>query len=120
MEIGNIRPVLDPALTGQGTVEKSGDAGKIKEFDSKQLESPKENREKTQEELREAVDKLNKTAVIFDRSLRFQIHDATHRTMVSVVDITNDKIIRQIPNEEVLDLVAKMEDYMGLIFDKKA
>ena len=120
MEIDNIRPVLDPTQTGQSVVEKSSDAGKIKEMDSKQLESPKENREKTQEELQEAVDKLYKTAVIFDRSLRFQIHDATHRTMVSVVDITKDKVIRQIPNEEVLDLVAKMEDYMGLIFDKKA
>ncbi|OGK09461.1 MAG: hypothetical protein A2W80_02485 [Candidatus Riflebacteria bacterium GWC2_50_8] len=118
MEIGNIKPVLEP--TPVVTVEKNGDAGQVKELDRKQLESPKENREKTQEELKEAVDKLNKTAVIFDRSLRFQVHDATHRTMVSVVDITNDKVIRQIPNEEVLDLVAKMDDYMGLIFDKKA
>jgi flagellar protein FlaG len=40
--------------------------------------------------------------------------------MVSVVDTINDKVIRQIPEEEVLDLVAKMKDYIGLIFDKKA
>lgn len=121
MEIGNIKPVQDPSqIPGQNRAGRSGEAGSIEALDRKQLESPKENREKTQEELEEAVDKLNKTAVIFDRSLRFQIHDATHRTMVSVVDITKDKVIRQIPNEEVLDLVAKMEDYMGLIFDKKA
>jgi flagellar protein FlaG len=121
MEIGNIKPVLEPSqISGQTGMDKSDDVGKVKELDRSQLESPKENREKSEEELREAVDKLNKTAVIFDRSLRFQIHDATHRTMVSVVDITKDKVIRQIPNEEVLDLVAKMEDYMGLIFDKKA
>ena len=121
MEIGNIKPVLEPSpVQGQTSVDKNSEAGKSQELDRKQLESPKEKREKTQEDLQEAVDKLNKTAMIFDRSLRFQIHDATHRTMVSVIDITKDKIIRQIPNEEVLDLVAKMEDYMGLIFDKKA
>lgn len=117
MEVGNIRPVVEPT---QPDIDKSNSVVKVKEIDSKQLESPKKNREKTQEDLQEAVDKLNKTAVIFNRSLRFQVHDATRRTMVSVVDITSDKVIRQIPNEEVLDLVAKMDDYMGLIFDKKA
>lgn len=83
-------------------------------------EMQRENKEKNEEKLKEAVDKINKTAVIFDRSLRFQVHEATHRTMVSVVDIVQDKVIRQIPEEEVLDLVAKMQDYIGLIFDKKA
>lgn len=96
---------------------------KVKGFDSPEkslAETQKENQKKNEEELREAVDKINKTAVIFDRSLRFQVHEATHRTMVSVVDTINDKVIRQIPEEEVLDLVAKMKDYIGLIFDKKA
>ncbi|HMM61821.1 MAG TPA: flagellar protein FlaG, partial [Candidatus Rifleibacterium sp.] len=88
--------------------------------DGKAMKAAKETKEKNEEELRDAVDKLNKTAVIFDRSLRFQVHDKTHRTMVSVVDIVQDKVIRQIPTEEVLDLVAKMDDYLGLIFDKKA
>jgi uncharacterized FlaG/YvyC family protein len=40
--------------------------------------------------------------------------------MVSVVDTSNDKVIRQYPSEEVLDMVAKMENYLGIIFDKKA
>lgn len=120
MEIGSIRPVQEPVPVVQNSDDSNIEAGKAKELANKQLQSPKENNEKTQEELTAAVDKLNKTAVIFNRSLRFQVHDATHRTMVSVIDITNDKVIRQIPNEEVLDLFAKMDDYMGLIFDKKA
>ncbi|MBU1109285.1 MAG: flagellar protein FlaG [Candidatus Riflebacteria bacterium] len=121
MEVGNLKPVLDPSqVQGQTNADKTGETTAFKPLDNKQLETPKENREKTEKDLQEAVDKLNKTAMIFDRSLRFQVHGATHRTMVSVVDIANDKVIRQIPNEEVLDLVAKMEDYMGLIFDKKA
>lgn len=74
----------------------------------------------TEENLNEAVDKLNKTANVFDRALRFQVHDETHRTVVTVVDTANDKVIRQYPSEEVLDMVAKVENYLGLIFDKKA
>jgi flagellar protein FlaG len=93
---------------------------KVLQKKTKPGENQEKNEEKNEEKLREAVDKINKTAVIFDRSLRFQIHEATHRTMVSVVDVVNDKVIRQIPEKEVLDLVAKMQDYIGLIFDKKA
>lgn len=120
MEINSIRPVQESVPVVENIDDNKVGTDKAKELDSKQLQSPKENHEKTQEDLTEAVDKLNKTAVIFNRSLRFQVHDETKKTMVSVVDITNDKVIRQIPNEEVLDLVARMDDYMGLIFDKKA
>ena len=40
--------------------------------------------------------------------------------MVSVIDMNNDKVIREIPSEEVLDFVSKSRDYLGMIFDKKA
>ncbi len=127
MEVGSIKSVIE-SLQSQNT-SKNGNEHPVELPKSQQKsESPevnaldvaKENKEESEKELKEAVDKLNKTAVIFDRSLRFQIHDKTHRTMVSVIDIVQDKVIRQIPNEEVLDLVAKMDDYLGLIFDKKA
>lgn len=125
MEIGNIKPILEPqpnqtSATNDTRPVENPVAEQTELPDGKAMKAAKENKEKNEEELRDAVDKLNKTAVIFDRSLRFQIHDKTHRTMVSVVDIVQDKVIRQIPTEEVLDLVAKMDDYLGLIFDKKA
>ncbi len=125
MEIGNIKPILEPqpnqTSATNGTRPGENPVAEQTELpDGKAMKAAKETKEKNEEELREAVDKLNKTAVIFDRSLRFQVHDKTHRTMVSVVDIVQDKVIRQIPTEEVLDLVAKMDDYLGLIFDKKA
>ncbi|GEM_PF-736040 len=108
---------------GKFSSHETPELEKVEGFQSPEkapAESQKENQEKNEEKLKEAVDKINKTAVIFDRSLRFQVHEGTHRTMVSVVDIVKDKVIRQIPQEEVLDLVAKMQDYIGLIFDKKA
>ncbi len=124
MEVGSVKSPIETLQNQNSTsaAEKTVEALKAQQQTepANALEAAKENKEKSEEELKEAVDKLNKTAVIFDRSLRFQIHDKTHRTMVSVVDIVQDKVIRQIPNEEVLDLVAKMDDYLGMIFDKKA
>jgi len=76
--------------------------------------------EKQKNDLKEAVEKLNQTAIIFDRALKFQIHDKTKETMVSVIDVNTEKVIREIPPKEVLDIISKMKDYLGLIFDKKA
>lgn len=125
MEVGSLKPVLEPipSQLPENGAAKVGEMTKVEGVqvpEAKAMQVAKENKEKSEEDLKEAVDKLNKTAVIFDRSLRFQIHEKTHRTMVSVVDTVADKVIRQIPLEEVLDLVGKMEDYMGMIFDKKA
>jgi len=73
-----------------------------------------------EEELADAVDKANKTALIFDRSLKFKIHDETHEMMISVIDSNTNKVVRDIPPKEFLDMIAKMKAYIGLIFDKKA
>ncbi|HOY67955.1 MAG TPA: flagellar protein FlaG [Candidatus Ozemobacteraceae bacterium] len=123
MEIGNVKPVnvqvpgtsSDPEVTLP--LQKSGTP---MQQEAEKAEAEKQDPEKQMEKLDEAVDKLNKTSMIFDRSLRFQIHKATRETMVSVIDMNNDKVIREIPSEEVLDFVSKMRDYLGMIFDKKA
>lgn len=131
MEINGIKQSLDALVSPSTTaspskidVPDSTAFEKVEGFQQPQekglIESQQENTKKNEEKVREAVDKINKAAVIFDRSLRFQVHDATKRTMISVIDTVSDKVIRQIPTEEVLDLVAKMNDYIGLIFDKKA
>ncbi len=77
-------------------------------------------RESSQPRLEEAVEKMNQTAQIFDRSLKFQIHEETNTMMVAVVDTNTNKVIREIPPKEILDMFARMQDYLGLIFDKKA
>ena len=124
MEINNILPVneISDAAKPVSQVQSTQSENLKSQLSQQHTEKvfKENNPEKKEENIEEAVDKLNKTAQIFDRSLRFQVHEKTNRTMVSVVDTNSDKIIRQIPNEEVLDLVAKMDDYLGLIFDKKA
>lgn len=123
MDISGVKNSVEglPIKTSEPVkAQESAQAATLKSVDPKISSSQSEQSQKNEDKVQEAVDKLNKTAVIFDRSLRFQIHDKTHRTMVSVVDLASEKVIRQIPSEEVLNLVAKMDDYLGLIFDKKA
>jgi flagellar protein FlaG len=54
------------------------------------------------------------------RDLQIQVHKATNRIMVKVISTEDGKIIREIPSEELLNLAAKMEEMVGILFDKKA
>ena len=51
--------------------------------------------------------------------LQFSVHGPSGRTVVRVVDKETQELIREIPPEEFLSLAARLEDMIGIIFDKK-
>ncbi len=57
--------------------------------------------------------------IMHDVSLQFSMHEATGRTMVNVTEQETGKLIRQIPPEQILDLAAKIDEMIGILFDKK-
>ena len=63
---------------------------------TKAAENFSDESEEQKEKLESAIEKLNKTAKVFNRSLKFKMHEATHRTMISVIDTDTDKVIREL------------------------
>lgn len=70
-------------------------------------------------EVIQAIEKANKHIKTYDRKLEFAIHDATKQIIVRVIDTENDTVIREIPSEKVLDLVAHMCEVAGILIDEK-
>ena len=56
---------------------------------------------------------------MFDRKLEISIHDKTREVMVKVIDTNTDEIIREIPQEKVLDNIANIKEMLGLLLDKR-
>jgi flagellar protein FlaG len=52
-------------------------------------------------------------------SLEIAIHEKTHDIMVKVLNRETGELIREIPPEKTLDLVAKMMEIAGIIIDEK-
>ncbi|MGI5876314.1 MAG: flagellar protein FlaG [Dethiobacteria bacterium] len=71
------------------------------------------------EELQEGVERLNSTANVFNTGLRFLIHEETNRIMVQVVDLKEDEVIREIPPEKILNMVAQIQNIIGLFIDTR-
>lgn len=71
------------------------------------------------DEIKKTADELNKEFLTFDRKLDISVHEKTKQVMVKIVDTSTDKIIREIPPEEVLDTIAKRKELLGIMVDEQ-
>ncbi len=71
------------------------------------------------EDLTEAVESLNKAVEAVDRGLEFEIHEPTQRILVRVMDKAQDEVIREVPPEKILDLVAELRELVGILVDRR-
>lgn len=67
----------------------------------------------------EAIEKANKAIQGGNRRFEFSIHDETNQIMVKVYDSETDKLIKEIPNEKILDMVAKICEMAGILVDER-
>jgi flagellar protein FlaG len=65
------------------------------------------------------IERANKALTGGNRSFEFSIHEATNQIMVKVIDNETHEIIREIPNEKILDMVAKMWEMAGIFVDER-
>ena len=51
--------------------------------------------------------------------LRFSVDQSSGTIMITVTDESSGKVIREIPSSEILQLAAKMDEMVGMLFNKK-
>lgn len=74
----------------------------------------------TRQEVDRALAELNKgIRQLAHKRLQFQLHEATDRLFVRVIDTETDEVIKEIPPEKVLDAVAKMMEFIGILLDER-
>lgn len=67
----------------------------------------------------EAIQKANKAISGGNRRFEFSIHEKTNEIMVKVFDSETNELVREIPNEKVLDMVARMCEMAGILVDER-
>jgi len=74
----------------------------------------------TEGQLTKATDELNNFMQSMNTDIKFKLHVATNQLMIQVEDSKTHKILKECPPHEVLDMVARMKEYLGSLVDKKA
>ena len=55
-----------------------------------------------------------------NREIQFSVHKETNQTIVKVVDRETDKVIRQLPSEEILKIAESLENFSGMLLKEQA
>jgi flagellar protein FlaG len=68
-------------------------------------------------QIKKAVEDINKKAN--NSEAIFGIHEATNRVTIKIVDKETKKVIKELPPEKTLDMIAKVWELAGLLVDEK-
>lgn len=72
------------------------------------------------QDVQQAVQKIQETVANLAHNLHFSIDEDTGRTIIKVMDTNTDEVIRQIPTEEAIEIAHTLDKVQGLLFNDKA
>ncbi|MCH5275116.1 MAG: flagellar protein FlaG [Lachnospiraceae bacterium] len=76
-----------------------------------------ENRQPTNEQIKKAVETLNKKMT--NSEAVFGIHEKTNRVTIKIVDKDTKEVIKELPPEKTLDMIAKVWELAGILVDER-
>lgn len=82
--------------------------------DNGQGQMGKQPSEETMKQALSDINKqLNNTECVFD------VHEATNRVTIRIIDKTSKEVLKELPPEKTLDMIAKVWELAGLLVDEK-
>jgi flagellar protein FlaG len=81
-------------------------------------EQSNQKEELTKEQLNEMAQSLQDFVKSFNRSLEFSVDDETNRNVITVKDADSGDVVRQIPSQEMLDLIKSLGKTTGVLFNE--
>ena len=77
----------------------------------------KEQQQPTNEQIKKAVEQMNKS--MFNSEAVFGIHEGTNRVTIKIVDKDTKEVIKELPPEKTLDMIAKVWEMAGILVDER-
>jgi len=74
----------------------------------------------SEEQVKQAVQKIQGTVNNLAQNLQFSIDEDTGKTIIKVMDVHTEEVIRQIPTEEAVEIARTLDKVQGLLFNGKA
>jgi flagellar protein FlaG len=107
---------LDKSLNGR---ESKNDNTKLNNATKQNQKQTPNNGVIDKEKLEKAVEETNRIVFPSEDKFEFKIHEGTGRIMVKLVNKETEEIIREIPSEKILDLIANIWEMVGIVVDER-
>lgn len=103
----------------RGSMEASTTSLKEQQAQMDELKD-KQDVEEQKKKLTELAQQLNKELNPLNTSVTFGFNEDIEGLYITVSERDTNKVIRKIPSDEAMELMAKMKEVVGMIFDKQA
>lgn len=107
-----------PAVRGSADAVQENDAIRPSPGDNNRVEAENDNGKPSREEIEKSLVKINELAKSLSRKLSFSYDDRIEKIVVKVMEGDSEKIIRQIPPEEMIRLSLRMDEIMGMLINQ--
>lgn len=98
----------------------TAEVAKASESDTRDEKNEQQDRENTKAEndaIKKVVENINKNST--NSEAVFGIHEGTNRVTIKIVDKDTKKVIKELPPEKTLDMIAKVWEMAGILVDEK-
>jgi len=85
----------------------------------RQVDLPAEPQKLSRQEIENQARALEGTFLAFNRRVVLSVNDQINQVIIKVVDGETDKVIKEIPPEEIQHLIARIKETIGLLVDEK-
>ena len=85
----------------------------------RQVDLPAEPQKLSRQEIENQAKALEKTFLAFNRRVELSVNETINQVIIKVVDTDTDKVIKEIPAEEIQRLIARIKETIGLLVDEK-
>ena len=142
MDVGTVQnPVANAVVPGQktgappaGTPQVSPEVKAATQVDTAQVVQAATNtasanatklsgeagQDQEKKKVQDAVETMNDCMELMTADLHFSVHEKTHRLMVRLISEKDQKVLREYPSQEFLDMIANLREHIGVLTDKKA
>lgn len=83
----------------------------------KQGSDERERQSANNEKIKKAVEQLNKN--LSNSEAIYGIHEESNRVTIKIIDKDSKEVIKELPPEKTLDMIAKVWELAGMLVDEK-
>lgn len=84
---------------------------------SDNVATPKEQQQAVNDQVKKAVERMNQS--MSHSEAIFGIHEKTNRVTIKIVDKDTKEVLKEIPPEKTLDMIAKAWELAGILVDER-
>ena len=122
MQVNRVSMEMDNLKISQYNQQNIKKAGENLSQESLKVESDK-NKESFQAEEDKVstheIEESNQKMIFRDKELQFSVHERTKQITIKILDKESKEVIKELPPEKILDMVANMCEAAGLYIDEK-